>query len=302
VTFAALAGAVYFLYPQLANVGGVIERVQHANPAWIASAVACSVLTYVGATISMTGAIPRPLRKGPTLAAQLASSFTNRITPASAGGYAVNVRFLQKSGVETPVAVTGVALNSLAGVIVHMALLAAFLVAAGSSGLSAFHLPSSTVFIYITAAAVVGIGVFTALPPGRRLLTGKVWPAMKKAWAGLAELSRRPSKLVLLFTGGTIVTMSYLLALAASVEAFGGGLTFVQVGVAYLAASTVASAAPTPGGLGAAEAAYAAGLGLAGMEQGAALSAVFLFRFCTFWLPIVPGWLAYGWLRRHGEV
>ena len=22
----------------------------------------------------------------------------------------------------------------------------------------------------------------------------------------------------------------------------------------------------------------------------------------TFWLPILPGWLAYGWLRRHGEV
>jgi undecaprenyl-diphosphatase len=90
--------------------------------------------------------------------------------------------------------------------------------------------------------------------------------------------------------------------LAASVQAFGGGISFVKIGVAYLAASTVASAAPTPGGLGAAEAAYAAGLGLAGMDQGAALSTVFLFRFCTFWLPILPGWLAYGWLRRHGEV
>ena len=125
---------------------------------------------------------------------------------------------------------------------------------------------------------------------------------MKKAWGGLVELSHQPSKLLLLFAGGTLVTLSYLLALAASVQAFGGGISFVKIGVAYLAASTVASAAPTPGGLGAAEAAYAAGLGLAGMDQGAALSTVFLFRFCTFWLPIVPGWLAYGWLRRHGEV
>ena len=90
---AALGGAVYFLYPQLANVGGVVERTQHANPIWIAAAVACSVLTYIGATISMIGAIPRPLRLGPTFAAQLASSFTNRITPASAGGYAVNIQF-----------------------------------------------------------------------------------------------------------------------------------------------------------------------------------------------------------------
>ena len=85
-------------------------------------------------------------------------------------------------------------------------------------------------------------------------------------------------------------------------EAFGGGISFAQLGVTYLAASTVASAAPTPGGLGAAEAAYAAGLGLAGLDQGTALSSVFLFRFCTFWLPILPGWAAYAWLRRHGEV
>jgi undecaprenyl-diphosphatase len=260
------------------------------------------MVTYVGATVSMTGAIPRQLPLGPTFAAQLASSFTNRITPASAGGYAVNIRFLQRSGVETPVAVTGVGLNSLSGVIIHMALLAGFLAWAGADGLSAFHLPSGTVFLYITAAAVIGIGVFAVLPPGRRLLATKVWPAMKKAWAGLADLAHHPFKLLLLFGGGTIVTMSYLLALAASVEAFGGGISFPQLGVTYLAASTVASAAPTPGGLGAAEAAYAAGLGLAGLDEGTALSSVFLFRFCTFWLPILPGWAAYAWLRRHGEV
>jgi undecaprenyl-diphosphatase len=302
LTFAALAGAVYFLYPQLANVGGVFERIQHANPAWMAAAVAASVITYIGATISMVGAIPRHLRLFPTFAAQLASSFTNRITPASAGGYAVNIRFLQKSGVETPVALTGVGLNSLSGFIIHMVLLAAFLVWAGADGLSAFHLPSGTTFLYITGAAVIGIAIFAALPPGRHLLVGKLWPAMKKAWAGLVELARQPSKLLLLFGGGTIVTMSYMLALAASVEAFGGGISFPQLGVTYLAASTVAGAAPTPGGLGAAEAAYAAGLGLAGLDEGTALSAVFLFRFCTFWLPILPGWAAYHWLRKHGEV
>ncbi|MCU1450720.1 MAG: Undecaprenyl-diphosphatase [Acidimicrobiales bacterium] len=302
LTFVALAGAVYFLYPQLANVDDVFARIQHASPGWMAVAVVASVVTYIGATISMAGAIPRQLRLLPTFAAQLASSFTNRITPASAGGYAVNIRFLQKSGVETPVALTGVGLNSLSGFIIHMVLLFAFLLWAGADGLSAFHLPSGTVFIYITGVTLVGIAVFTVLPPGRHLLVGKIWPAMKKAWAGLVELAHQPTKLLLLFGGGTVVTMSYMVALAASVEAFGGGISFPQLGVTYLAASTVAGAAPTPGGLGAAEAAYAAGLGLAGLNEGTALSAVFLFRFCTFWMPILPGWLAYRWLRKHGEV
>src|SRR5439155_25894837 len=169
----ALAGAVYFLFPQLAHVGDVFERIQHATPAWMVVAAAASVVTYIGATMSMVGAIPRPLRLFPTFAAQLASSFTNRITPASAGGYAVNIRFLQRSGVETPVALTGVGLNSLSGVIIHMALLAVFLAWAGADGLSAFHLPSATVFLYITGGAVIGIGLFAVLPPGRRLLSHK---------------------------------------------------------------------------------------------------------------------------------
>jgi undecaprenyl-diphosphatase len=25
---------------------------------------------------------------------------------------------------------------------------------------------------------------------------------------------------------------------------------------------------------------------------------VFLFRLATFWLPILPGWLCFSWLRR----
>ena len=154
----------------------------------------------------------------------------------------------------------------------------------------------------VMAADTLWIAVFCALPAGRHLATRRLWPALKEAWSGLATLAHQPSKLLLLFGGGTVVTMSYMLGLAASVQAFGGGVSFPQLGVTYLAASTVASAAPTPGGLGAAEAAYAAGLGLAGLNEGTALSAVFLFRFCTFWLPILPGWIAYRWLRVHGEV
>jgi len=66
----------------------------------------------------------------------------------------------------------------------------------------------------------------------------------------------------------------------------------------YLAGSAVAQAAPTPGGLGAMEAALVAGLRAAGMAAGIALPAVFMFRFATFWLPILPGWGCFTYLRR----
>ena len=70
----------------------------------------------------------------------------------------------------------------------------------------------------------------------------------------------------------------------------------------YLLASAVASAAPTPGGLGAVEAALIAALVAAGVDNAVAVPAVFLFRLATFWLPIAPGWLAFTALRRQGFV
>ena len=35
-----------------------------------------------------------------------------------------------------------------------------------------------------------------------------------------------------------------------------------------------------------------------GVPNSQAVPAVFLFRLVTFWLPILPGWISYNWLRR----
>ena len=50
------------------------------------------------------------------------------------------------------------------------------------------------------------------------------------------------------------------------------------------------------------EAAVIAGLVSAGMADTAAVPAVFLFRIATFWLPILPGWIAFNHLRRQDYV
>ena len=76
-------------------------------------------------------------------------------------------------------------------------------------------------------------------------------------------------------------------------------LGYASVGAVYLAGSAVATAAPTPGGLGAVEAALIAGLVAAGVDKEIAVPAVFLFRFATFWLPILPGWACFHWLRKQ---
>ena len=62
--------------------------------------------------------------------------------------------------------------------------------------------------------------------------------------------------------------------------------------------SALAAVAPTPGGLGAIEAALVAGLTGVGMSSGLAVSAVLLYRLATYWLPVVPGWLSWRLLQR----
>ena len=69
--------------------------------------------------------------------------------------------------------------------------------------------------------------------------------------------------------------------------------------VVYLTGSALGSVVPTPGGLGAVEAALSAGLTAAGLPGAAAVSAVLLFRLLTFWLPVPVGWVALRYLERR---
>jgi hypothetical protein len=57
---------------------------------------------------------------------------------------------------------------------------------------------------------------------------------------------------------------------------------------------------PTPGGVAAVEAVLIAGLTAVGVDKEIAVPSVFLFRLATFWLPVLPGWLAFHHLTRRG--
>lgn len=65
--------------------------------------------------------------------------------------------------------------------------------------------------------------------------------------------------------------------------------------------SALASAAPTPGNLGAVEAALVAGLTAIRVPPEQAVAAVLSFRLLTFWLPIVPGAATFRYIQ-HRQV
>ena len=114
----------------------------------------------------------------------------------------------------------------------------------------------------------------------------------------MTEPAAKFGKVALLLGGSVLVTLSYVIAFNFSALAFDIDLRFASIGAVYLIGSAIATAAPTPGGLGAAEAALIGGLIAVGVDKEAAVAAVFLFRLGTFWIPILPGYIAFSWLRR----
>jgi undecaprenyl-diphosphatase len=294
--------AFYFLIPQLANLPALWKQVQGANWSWAVWALVASVATYIGATMTLIGCVPDRIPVWPAFEVQLAASFVNRITPAKVGGMATNIRFLQKRGLDTAVAVSGIGLSNLAGFITYVPLSIMFILWGRRAGVGSIKLPSSSAILVGLTAVLALSGVVMLLPRGRKLFLGKAVPVLRRSVHGIAEVAKRPTKVIALFGGSIFLTLTYILALVFSIQAFGGGLPVATIGAVYLVGSAVATAAPTPGGIGAVEAALIAGLTAAGLDKAIAVPSVFLFRLATFWLPILPGWITFTLLERGDQL
>jgi undecaprenyl-diphosphatase len=302
LTLIIVAATTYFLLPQFADLPGIFQQVKRANWWWSPLIVAMSVLTFIGAAAAMAGGVPNRLRTAPLVGCQVAAAFASKLAPAGIGGMALNVRYLQKQGVDRPVAVSGVGLSTVAGLIVHVSLIGVFIVWAGRNAFGSFKLPDPKWFVIGAAVAIALAAIGLAIPLTRRYFTEGFLPVLRRCFDGLAAVARQPLKMLALFAGSALTTLGNLLALYFSLAAFGGGLPFATVGAVYLIGATVASAAPTPGGLGAMEAALISSFVAAGLPSDVAVPSVFLYRLATFWLPVLPGWISLTWLQRRDYI
>ena len=302
LAIAAASAAFYLLLPELAHVDSSWRALQSAHWIWLPVIIAWSALTYLASAIALLGSVSIRLPFWATVLAQGASSFVNRVSPSNVGGMALNVRFLQEAGVEPSTGVAAVGVNALAGALVHAALLAIFFSLAGRGLGQAFKLPSSSKLLVILAVVAAVIGLIMATRQGRRFAARKLLPSVRSSLASLRQVARSPARLALLIGGSALVTLAYVGGLVASVEAFGGGASIAKIGAVYMAASLVAAASPTPGGVGAIEALLTAGLTGLGISSGAAVSAVLIYRLATYWLPVLPGWLCLRLLQRMDYV
>jgi undecaprenyl-diphosphatase len=195
-----------------------------------------------------------------------------------------------------------VGLNALIGFATHLALMAAFVAWAGARG-PGFSLPDANVWLLVIAVGGVASGLIVGLVPAlRRRILPPLVGYLRTAGSSLADVVTDPLRVLALLGGALGITFAFILTLMASVAAFGGGVSFAEVGAAYLIAAAIGSATPTPGGLGAVEAALVAALTGYGMADSAAVSAVLTFRLATYWAPMIPGWIMFQQMQRNEEL
>lgn len=292
--------AVNLLLPQVGHAQATLDALRQARWTWLLALCAAATATYIAAAVSLMGAVGRRLELGRTTAAQLAAAFSNRLAPAGLGGMSTNVMYLRAAGSSRVEAITAVGLNSVAGFLIHLVGVAAIvpLLGAGHARLrfSGPELPDRWPWLLVAVVALAVVGSWHWWAFVRRFVGSALGALLDAMRASL----RRPRPTLVLLAGAGGITTAYTLALAAACEAFSVGLPLATVTAVYLGGSAAAAVAPTPGGLGALEAALVAGLTAAGASSGPAIAAVLTYRLVTYWVPVLPGAVSFHVLRRSG--
>jgi glycosyltransferase 2 family protein len=126
----------------------------------------------------------------------------------------------------------------------------------------------------------------------------KVIPPVRQGVTSLVTVLRTRRKRMELFGGNLVGEIFYALTLGAVCHAYGVSLGLATLLLVNVAASELASLAPVPGGVGAAEAAITAGLLACGVDESTAFAIAITHRLCTNYLPPIAGYLALQGLRR----
>ena len=301
LTMAALILAAYILITRLAEIGfdTIARELRDAEVAWVVVALLIAQSAFVGSGISVRGAVRAPLALLPCVVLQSAIKFINLTVPSSAGRIGMNLRFLQQMGVPRAQALAAGAVDDVSETMVQLALLLIALPLVGASvDTSQFHGPDTRLVVGIAVALAISAVAVVAVPK----LRDRVLPDVKSALSGVWSVARDRHKRIELFGGNVLSELTYSIALGATCLAYGVHLNLAQLVFVNSSAAVLSSVIPSPGGIGPAEAAIAAGLIAMGVDESTAFAVAITQRLCTFYLPPIWGYFSLRWLARHGYV
>lgn len=319
-----IAGFVYYVVPQIAGLGPTLQRLRGGDLWWLALGVLLEAISYFGEILLFRGVFSRPGRTlgwhtsyEITLAGGAA---TKILATAGAGGIALTVWALRACGLPAAEVAGGMVCYEILTYGVYMAALAIggfglwFGVFSGPAPVGLTLVPA----LFGTGVILIVLSMLFADEPVERFLLrradaahGRLERWLRRAAAlprslqsGLKTaigMVRRRDPSVL----GAIVGWGFDIGtLWASFQAFGHAPPVAVLVMGYYV-GTLANTLPLPGGIGGVEGGMIGSFLAFGVNGSLAVLAVLAYRTISYWLPTVPGVIAYVQLRRrisgHGD-
>ncbi|WEV41442.1 lysylphosphatidylglycerol synthase transmembrane domain-containing protein [Bifidobacterium sp. ESL0682] len=297
VSITLLIIAVAVIFTQL-RPNEVIDAVKNANIGWALACLLFSMLAWAGSAITLGAFMDDGKRHGFDLfCSQAASGFTAVSMPAGVGPAFVNLQFLRKNGYKNTAAT---AIMSVTWAVQGVTTVVLLLLMGLFTGRNMFSgmVPTNTLVVVIGAIVLV-LCLCMAIPPLRRLLVDKYLPLLRSYAQQLVQVLAQPTKLVGGVIGAILLNIATGLGFWVALKAFGTTSNPLETTFVFLLANTLGSAMPTPGGLGAVEAALTFAFTSIGVPPAVALSATLLYRVGFYWLRIPIGALAMKWLDKR---
>ncbi|MBB2954679.1 uncharacterized protein (TIRG00374 family) [Bifidobacterium commune] len=297
VSITLLIVAVAVIFTQL-RPNDVINAVRHANIFWALACLFLSMLAWCGSAITLGGFMDKDKRNWFDLfCSQAAAGFTAVSMPAGVGPAFVNLQFLRKNGYKNTKAT---AVMSVTWAVQGLTTIILLLIMGLFTGRNMFSdmVPTNTLVVVIGAIALV-LCLCMAVPQIRKLIVEKYLPLLRSYAHQLVEVLSQPQKLTAAIAGALILNIATGLGFWTALMAFGAHSNPLETTFVFLLANTLGSAMPTPGGLGAVEAALTFAFTSIGVPPAVALSATLVYRVGFYWLRIPIGALAMKRLDNH---
>ena len=287
--------AVYLLLGSV-NFTDLRETLAQANPLWMLFAFGSALFTYLGAAMTLQAYTAEKLPLRESTIVQVAASVVTLVAPAGIGPAALNLRFLHKRRVPTPIALATVTLVQVAQFATTIIFLIVMSLATGEVG--RLTLPSGSVLFGVVLAILV-IGALMLITPLRQWVARKTRPTIDQVWPRLVWLTTHPSRILYGFAGSIVQTIAFVTCFGGCLASFGYPLPIVTLALTYLLSNSLGSIIPSPGGIGPVETALTGGLSVAGVPYSIAFSTAILYRLFTFWGRVPLGWLALRYLSKR---
>jgi uncharacterized membrane protein YbhN (UPF0104 family) len=295
--------ALYLLVPQLAGLNDTWHRIRGGDPVWLVLAGVFTVGMFGGYVLQFHGTYKAGLSWRESLEVTMAALAASRILSAGgAGGLVLQSWALRRAGLETREVADRTVSFIVLQYLIYTAAVALFGFALyfgvlpGKAPFAVTLLPA----VLAVVVTVLGLSLAFVPPDLHKRLGSRLAHLPAAASAGirlaLARL-RRPDITV----AGAIAFWAFQIAvLWAAFEAFGDAPQLAVLIVGFFV-GMLGNLLPLPGGIGGVDGGMIGAFAAFGMDSGLALVAVLTFRGFTFWLPTVPGVIAFLALRRTVE-